>query len=79
MKLTIVLAAVFALVSTAALAQPRAGVSRSPIGTVTAPSIGVYNRPFGTTNIVPTWRNTNPPAPRAPTFGNSPFSSGVRG
>ncbi len=79
MKLATIVATVFAVLSTAVVAQPRTGiVSRSAVGTVTAPSIGVYNRPFGTTNVVPTWRNTNP-VPRAPAFGNAPFSSGVRG
>jgi hypothetical protein len=77
MKLTI-LATVFALVSTAALAQPRSEISRASVGTATAPSIGVYNRPFGTTNVVPTWQNTNPLVRGAPTFAPAPFSSGVR-
>ena len=38
------------------------GTSGTPIGTVTAPSIGSYNWPsVGVTNAVPTWKNTNPP------------------
>lgn len=78
MKLTTIVATVFALLSTAALAQARTGISRSTVGTATAPSIGVYNRPFGTTNVVPTWRNTNPPAPSASTSGSAPFSPRVR-
>jgi hypothetical protein len=81
MKFTIILATVFALSSTAALARPGIGISRSPIGTATAPSIGAYTRPpseFGATNVVPTWRNTNPAAPSAATVGSAaPFRSGV--
>ena len=67
MKFTIIVATVFALSGTAALAQPTIGISRSHIGTATAPSIGSYTLPpseFGATNAVPTWRSTNPPAPR---------------
>jgi hypothetical protein len=60
MKLsTIVAATAFALSSAAALAQP------GPYwrGTTTAPSVGSYTWPsVGTTNAVPTWRNTNPGA-----------------
>ena len=81
MKLTIIVATVFALSSTAALAQPKIGISRSHIGTATAPSIGAYTLPpseFGATNVVPTYRNTNPPAPSAATVGSAaPFRSGV--
>ena len=86
MKLaTTALAAAFALLSTAALAQTGTtyGQSGASIGTVTAPSIGSYNWPsVGTTNAVPTWSNTMPPvrsapAPSAPTIGAAPFSSGV--
>jgi hypothetical protein len=41
------------------------GTSGSPIGTVTAPSIGAYTWPsVGVTNAVPTWSNTNPPVHR---------------
>jgi hypothetical protein len=37
------------------------GTSGTPIGTVTAPSVGSYNWPsVGVTNAVPTWSNTNP-------------------
>jgi hypothetical protein len=56
MKLTtIALATAFALFSGAALAQP------GPYwrGTTTAPSVGSYTWPsVGTTNAVPTWKNT---------------------
>lgn len=42
---------------------PTYGSSRQTVGTVTAPSVGSYNRPsVGVTNSVPTWSNTNPPA-----------------
>jgi hypothetical protein len=43
-------------------AQPRTyGTSGTPVGTVTAPSVGSYTWPsVGTTNAVPTWRNTGP-------------------
>ena len=37
------------------------GTSGTPIGTVTAPSVGSYSWPsVGVTNAVPTWSNTNP-------------------
>jgi hypothetical protein len=82
MKFTIVVATVFALSSTAALAQPGSGISRSHVGTVTAPSIGAYAVPpsrFGATNVVPTWRNTtNSAASRSAAVGSAaPFRSGV--
>jgi hypothetical protein len=70
MKLTtIALATVFSLTSTFALAQaPGLG----GYGTVTAPSIGSYPATVGTTNVVPTWRNTGPDSlPSARTAGNS--------
>ncbi len=43
--------------------QPKTyGTSGTPIGTVTAPSVGSYYWPsVGVTNAVPTWSNTNPP------------------
>lgn len=81
MKFTMIVATVFAISNTAALAQPRIGVSQSPIGTATAPSIGSYTLPpaeFGATSVRPTWLNTNPPAPSAATVGSAvPFRSGV--
>jgi hypothetical protein len=37
------------------------GTSGSPVGTVTAPSVGSYYWPsVGVTNAVPTWSNTGP-------------------
>jgi len=67
MKLwTIALATAFTLTSTLALAQaPGLG----GYGTVTAPSVGSYTAPVGTTNVPPTWSNTGPAAtpPTIPT------------
>ena len=80
MKLTtIALATAFAL-STITLAQAGTyGQSGTPVGSVVAPSVGSYYWPsVGSTLAVPTWSNTNPPAPSAPTVGNPPFTSGVR-
>jgi hypothetical protein len=73
MKLiTLALAAALASVSTFALAQ-----SPGPqgYGSVVQPSVGSYSAPggsVGSTNVVPTWRNTGPAAPpaSAPTMGN---------
>lgn len=45
--------------SAAAQSRPTYGSSGQTVGTVTAPSIGVYNWPsVGVTNSVPTWSNT---------------------
>jgi hypothetical protein len=84
MKLTtIALATALAVSSTAALAQtPGLG----GYGTVTAPSVGSYTAPVGTTNVPRTWSNTGPAAspPSSPTFAPIPSpppvapSSGVR-
>jgi hypothetical protein len=72
MKLTtIVLATAFALSGAAALAQ-QAGTSG--YGSVVQPSVGSYVWPsVGSTNAVPTWRNTGPaaPLPSAPAVGNT--------
>ena len=76
MKLTIIaLATAFTLTSTFALAQStRAGSTQAGrIGSVVAPSVGSYQHPVGTTNVVPTWRNTAPVAKSAPVYG-SPFA-----
>ena len=71
MKLsTIALATAFTLTSTLALAQaPGLG----GYGSVVSPSVGSYAAPAGSTNVVPTWRNTGPaaPLPSAPTFRNA--------
>jgi uncharacterized protein YdeI (BOF family) len=72
MKLsTIALATAFALTSTAALAQQQTGTTG--FGTVTAPSMGSYQQPVGTTNTVPTWSNTGPAAQPSTPYG-SPFA-----
>jgi hypothetical protein len=71
MKLTtIALATAFTLTSTFALAQ---GPGLGGYGSVTAPSVGSYQTPVGSTNAVPTWRNTGPAAPvlGAPIGGNT--------
>jgi hypothetical protein len=71
MKLTtIALTTALSLTSTFALAQaPGLG----GYGSVVQPSVGSYSPPVGSTNVVPTWRNTGPaaPMPSAPTVGNS--------
>ena len=50
---------------TAGVSVPRNGgygTSGTPVGTVTAPSVGTYSWPsVGVTNAVPTWSNTTPP------------------
>jgi hypothetical protein len=78
MKLTtIALATAFTLTSTFALAQsPGLG----GYGSVVAPSVGSYQAPVGSTNVVPTWRNTGPaaPMPRAPTVGGAFASESAR-
>lgn len=59
---TILLATALAGCSTAALAQaPGLG----GYGTVTAPSVGSYTAPVGTTNVPRTWSNTGPQAREA--------------
>jgi hypothetical protein len=77
MKLiTIALATALTSTSTLAFAQ-MAGVTG--YGSVTQPSVGSYAAPVGTTNVIPTWRNTGPaaPMPSARGFGNSSSSSGI--
>ena len=61
---TIALATAFAL----AQADGTAGY-----GSVVAPSVGSYPATVGSTNVVPTWRNTGPaaPLPSVPTVGNA--------
>jgi hypothetical protein len=67
---TIALATAFTLTSTFALAQAN---GTAGYGSVVQPSVGSYVAPVGSTNVVPTWRNTGPaaPLPSAPTVGNS--------
>jgi uncharacterized protein YdeI (BOF family) len=72
MKLTtIALATAFALTGTAALAQ---SAGTKGFGTVTAPSLGSFQQPVGTTNTVPTWSNTGPAAQSAAAPYGSPFA-----
>jgi uncharacterized protein YdeI (BOF family) len=74
MKLTtIALATAFALTSTAALAQSQQS-GTTGFGTATAPSMGSYQQPVGTTNTVPTWSNTGPAAQSAAAPYGSPFA-----
>jgi hypothetical protein len=56
---TIALATAFTLTSTFALAQTTA---TEGYGSVVAPSVGSYQSSVGSTNEVPTWRNTGPAA-----------------
>ena len=78
MKLTtIVLATIFALSGTAALAQ----AGTSGYGSVVAPSVGSYVWPsVGSTTAVPTWSNTfrSPPSPRGSTLAPRGSDSWLR-
>ena len=56
---TIALATAFTLTSTFALAQTTGTEGH---GSVVAPSMGSYQSSVGSTNEVPTWRNTGPAA-----------------
>ena len=71
MKVTIIaLATAFTLTSTFALAQAD---GTAGYGSVVAPSVGSYPATVGSTNVVPTWRNTGPaaPLPSVPAVGNA--------
>jgi len=71
MKLkTIAFATALALSSTAALAQD----GTEGYGSVVQPSVGSYPTTVGSTNVVPTWRNTGPaaPLPSSPIFAPIP-------
>ena len=57
---TIALATAFTLASTFALAQT---TGTEGYGSVVAPSVGSYQFSAGSSNEVPTWRNTGPAAP----------------
>jgi hypothetical protein len=67
---TIALVTAFTLTSTFALAQAD---GTAGYGSVVAPSVGSYPATVGSTNVVPTWRNTGPaaPLPSAPAVGNA--------
>ena len=68
---TIALATAFTLTSTLALAQT---TGTEGYGSVVQPSVGSYPTTVGSTNVVPTWRNTGPaaPLPSSPTFTPMP-------
>ncbi|MDQ1390449.1 MAG: hypothetical protein QOF56_3903 [Acidobacteriaceae bacterium] len=80
---TIALATAFTLTSTLALAQT---TGTEGYGSVVQPSVGSYPATIGSTNVVPTWRNTGPAAtlPSSPTVAPMPVptprvgASGVR-
>ena len=72
MKVTIIaLATAFTLTSTLALAQT---TGTEGYGSVVQPSVGSYPTTVGSTNVVPTWRNTGPAAtpPSSPAFSPIP-------
>jgi len=71
---TIALATAFTLTSTLALAQTP---GTAGYGSVVAPSAGSYSTTVGSTNVVPTWRNTGPAAalPSNPTFAQNPVAA----
>ena len=56
---TIALATALTLASTFALAQT---TGTEGYGSVVAPSVGSYQGSVGSSNVVPTWRNTGPAA-----------------
>jgi hypothetical protein len=65
MKVTkIALATAFALTSTVVLAQTNGQQTTGTegYGSVVAPSVGSYQTGVGSSNVVPTWRNTGPAA-----------------
>ncbi len=79
---TIALATALTLTSTLALAQIP---GTEGYGSVVQPSVGSYLGTVGSTNVVPTWRNTGPAAtpPSSPAFSPIPVPaptvlSGVR-
>jgi len=78
MKLiTIALATALTSISNLAFAQMAGGAG---YGSVVQPSVGSYAAPVGSTNVIPTWRNTGPaaPMPSARGFDNNSNSSGIR-
>jgi hypothetical protein len=68
---TIALATAFTLTSTLALAQT---TGTEGYGSVVAPSVGSYGATVGSSNDVPTWRNTGPAValPSSPSFAQNP-------
>jgi hypothetical protein len=74
---TIARATVLALTSTIALAQTNGHQTTGTegYGSVVAPSVGSYQTSVGSSNVVPTWRNTGPDATehRSDGFPQNPF------
>jgi hypothetical protein len=58
---TIALATLFTFTTTVAMAQT---TGTEGYGSVVAPSVGSYQGTVGSSNVVPTWRNTGPAATR---------------
>ncbi len=75
---TIALATAFTLTSTLALAQT---TGTEGYGSVVQPSVGSYPGTVGSTNVVPTWRNTGPAAtpPSSTTFAPMPVPTPIVG
>ena len=73
---TIALATAFSLTSTLALAQIP---GTEGYGSVVQPSVGSYPTTVGSTNVVPTWRNTGPAAalPSSPAFAPMPVPTPI--
>ena len=59
----IALATAFALTSTVAMAQ---NTGSEGYGSVVAPSVGSYQTTVGSSNVVPTWKNTQGTAATPP-------------
>lgn len=71
---TIALATALTLTSTFALAQTS---GTEGYGSVVAPSVGSYPTSVGSSNVVPTWRNTGPATalPRRRTSSHNSFAT----
>ena len=79
---TIALATALTLTSTLALAQvPGQIPGTEGYGSVVQPSVGSYPGTVGSTNVVPTWRNTGPAAtpPSSTTFAPMPVPTPIVG
>jgi uncharacterized protein YdeI (BOF family) len=70
---TIALATALSLTSTFALAQTE---GTTGYGSAVAPSVGSYQGTVGSSNVVPTWRNTAGPAAPAPSPSSTSASTG---
>ena len=79
---TIALATALPFTSTLALAQTTGQIPGTEgYGSVVQPSVGSYPTTVGSTNVVPTWRNTGPAAtpPSSPTFTPMPVQTPIVG